>query len=139
MHRQSFEARMDALASALAFVEEACAAEGMGRPDVLRMVFIVEELFTNTVTHGHGGDCALPIDVALTVDDGQARLSYADSAPAHDPLAGIKGAPGTLATSISLRPVGGLGAYLVGHLIESARYRREDGRNVLELFLPLED
>lgn len=136
-HKRTFTARLAALAEVLAFVEETGMSAGMSRADALRMVFIVEELFTNTVTHGHGGDSGATVEIDLRVEPGQARLTYIDHAPAFDPLEGFKGPPGSLTATLPQRPVGGLGTYLVGHLVETAHYRRETGRNILELSLPL--
>ncbi|MBL8383079.1 MAG: ATP-binding protein [Burkholderiales bacterium] len=131
-------ARMADLARLVAFVESACAARGVARADALRLAFIVEELFTNTVMHGHGGDSDAPVEACLTIAEGSARLHYSDGAPPHDPLSGFRESPATLATTLSLRPIGGLGTYLIGQLIETAAYRREGARNVLELRLPLD-
>ena len=135
--KRTFAACMPALAEVLAFVEEAGMSAGMSRPDTLRVVFVVEELFTNTVTHGHGGDSGASVEIALLVKEGQARLTYVDHAPAFDPLEGFKVEPGSLTATLSQRPVGGLGSWLVGHLVETAHYRRDAGRNILELSVPL--
>ena len=128
---------MASLGDAIAFVEGAGAALGIARQDVLRLAFIVEELFTNTVTHGHGGDTSLPVTLTLALGDGCALLTYADSAPPHNPLDGLHAEPATLASTLQMRPVGGLGTYLVGQLIETGRYSHQGGRNVLNLSLPL--
>ena len=129
---------MTALGDAIARVESFCAGHGIGRQDALRLAFIVEELFTNTVTHGHGADCAEPITFGLAREGAAVALTYMDTAPAHNPLQSFDSDPASLVSSLQMRPVGGLGTYLIGQLIETGRYRREDGRNVLELHLPLE-
>ena len=134
---RAFEARLADIGPAIEFVESACAAHGVARPDALRIAFIVEELFTNTVMHGHGGDCPAPVTLGLGFEAGAASLDYADSAPAYNPLDHFHGEPSGIATTLSMRPVGGLGAYLVGQLIETGRYSREGGRNILHLRLPL--
>ncbi len=129
---------MTALGDAIAVVEAFCAEQGIGRQDALRLAFIVEELFTNTVTHGHGADCAEPITLGLVREEATVGLTFADTAPAHNPLQSFDSDAASLVTSLQMRPVGGLGTYLIGQLIETGRYRREDGRNILELHLPLE-
>lgn len=136
--QRCFEARLAELGPAIEFVESACAAHGVPRRDALRLAFIIEELFTNTVMHGHGGDCAAPVDLALGFEPGVVVLDYSDSAPAYNPLDHFHGEPSGIATTVSMRPVGGLGAYLVGQLIETGRYRREGERNLLHLRLPTE-
>lgn len=135
---RTFKARMAELGPAIAFVESAAAAAGVGRADALRLAFIIEELFTNTVVHGHGGDCDAPVAIGLGFAPGRVDLAYADSAPPYDPLQRLRGEPGGIATTVTLRPVGGLGSYLIGQLVETARYARDGGRNLLEVALPLE-
>lgn len=135
---RAFEARLAHLGPAIEFVETACAAHGVARPDALRLAFIVEELFTNTVMHGHGGDCPAPVTLGLGFDADVVSLDYADSAPAYNPLDHFHGEPSGIATTLTMRPVGGLGAYLVGQLIETGRYSREGERNILHLRLPQE-
>ena len=129
---------MSALGDAIALVETFCAGHGVGRQDAFRLAFIVEELFTNTISHGHGADCGEPVTLSLVREAVTVGLTYADTAPAHNPLQSFDADPASLASSLQMRPVGGLGTYLIGQLIETGRYRREDGRNILELHLPLE-
>jgi anti-sigma regulatory factor (Ser/Thr protein kinase) len=135
---RTFRARMADLGPAIAFVESASAAAGVGRSDALRLAFVVEELFTNTVMHGHGADCDAPVTITLDFALGSVALDYIDSAPAYDPRERLAHEPGALDATVSQRPVGGLGTYLIGRLVETARYAREDGRNRLSVALPLE-
>jgi len=116
-------------------VQDFCRRHGIGHRDALRLTLIVEELFTNTVRHGHRGDCDLPIRIALDTDEGSLTLFYEDAAPRYDPLARLAAMPASLATPFESRPVGGLGVVLVGMLAESARYAYEDERNRLWLKL----
>ncbi len=136
--RRSFAARMAELGPALEFVETACAARGVARRDALRLAFILEELFTNTVTHGHGGDCAAPVSLALGFEADAVVLDYRDSAPAYNPLDRFHREPAGMDAPLSARQAGGLGVYLVGRLVETGCYRRAGGRNLLRLRLPLE-
>jgi hypothetical protein len=90
------------------------------------------------VTHGHGGDCAALVTLDLAFEAGMVGFDYADSAPEHNPLDHFHGDCSSLATTLTMRPVGGHGTNLIGRLIETGRYRREAGRNQLYLSLPLE-
>jgi serine/threonine-protein kinase RsbW len=60
-HSRTFPARRDALPQVDAFLGEVCAAAGLGRETCLRLTLLVEELFTNTVVHGHGADSDAPV------------------------------------------------------------------------------
>jgi len=55
-------------------------------------------------------------------------MEFSDSGIPHDPL-------GAAAPDISLsaqeREIGGLGVYMVKQLMDSVRYRREGGKNIL--------
>ena len=128
-------ARMDSLAEATAFVEAFCADRGVASNDQLRLRLVVEELFTNTVMHGHGGGSDAPVRIALRADPLRVELSYEDSAPAFDPLDHVARSPINLTDDVADRPVGQLGIALVVSLVEHASYLREDGRNCLRLAL----
>ena len=128
-----FEARLAMLAETAAFVESFCSRHGIARTDTLRLTLIVEELFTNTVTHGHGGDRDASIGIALSADAGEVSLIYEDTAPRYDPLAGFSTPPSALDADVEARPIGGLGVFLVGQLVHDARYAYEEGRNRLWL------
>ena len=129
-----FKARLALLADAAAFIEDFCAQNGVASREALRLMLIVEELFTNTVTHGYQGDCDASIRVALSVDSGAVALFYEDAAPRYDPLSRLAPAADEDA-SIRSRPVGGLGVLLVTQIAQNARYAYEDGWNRLWLKL----
>ncbi len=127
-------ARMTSLPEALAFVEAFCAEGAVARDDVLRLALIVEELFTNTVVHGHGGGCDAPVRIALGADARRLELEYEDGAPPFDPLArGV--ATADLDADVADRPVGQLGLALVLSLADDASYIRENDLNRLRLVL----
>jgi serine/threonine-protein kinase RsbW len=133
-----FKARMAALRDATVFVERFCNLHRIGRPDLLRLMLIVEELFTNTVTHGYGGESDAPIYISLRPDGDAVGLLYEDAAPQYDPLSQLSGAAADLTASVDSRPIGKLGVHLVHQLTEDARYAHEDGRNRLWLRLRCE-
>ena len=128
-------ARMDCLAEAIEFVEAFCADRGVAGSDGLRLSLVVEELFTNTVTHGHGGDSDAPVRIGLRVDATHVELSYEDSAPPFDPLDHAARSPVDPAADLADRPVGQLGLALVVSMAERAAYERADGCNRVRLAL----
>jgi serine/threonine-protein kinase RsbW len=135
----TLQARMDDLSHAVTFVEGFCAARGIGQDDALRLTLMVEELFTNTVEHGHGGDSEAPVRLALRDDTHQVELFYEDRAPPFNPLDRMADTapPDELdepADLAGLRP-GGLGVVLVLRMAANARYAHEDGCNRLWLGL----
>ena len=128
---RTWPARMAHLSKATAFVESFCEAHGLAPADVMRLTLVVEELFTNTVTHGHGGDCDAPVRIALSATAGHIELAYDDTAPPFDPVAHLASNAATL--DVDDRRVGGLGIALVLRMTERAGYAREDGCNRLML------
>lgn len=123
------------LNEAQAFVEGFGGRNGLTECNVLRLQLIIEELFTNTVTHGYGRECDEPVEITLAAQGGRVTLFYEDAARPYDPLATLPTSQSRLAAPVEQRPVGQLGLLLVAGLVDDARYTREDGRNRLQLLL----
>lgn len=124
---RSFPARLLAFEQVRALIEEFSAMAGLSREDRHKLTLIVEELFTNTVTHGFRGDSDSPVQVALEHTDAGVHLVYEDSAPQHDPIsAGLRT---DIDATVNLRQVGGLGVAIALGLTEDAKYAFIDGRN----------
>lgn len=130
----SVEARMACLATATAFVEGFCVRQGVGHADAMRLTLVVEEMFTNTVEHGHGGDCAAPVHLELDARPETIALRYEDSAPAFDGLG--SGGPASVDGPLESRSEGGLGLLLIRTFALSVRHAREDGCNRWWIVLP---
>jgi serine/threonine-protein kinase RsbW len=128
-------ARMESLAEATGFVEAFCSERDVGQGDRLRLRLMVEELFTNTVIHGHGGGSDDPVRIGLRADPQRVELSYEDSAPPFDPLEYVARSPVDSTADVADRPVGQLGIALVVSMAERVSYVHEDGCNRLQLVL----
>ena len=131
----SLPARMDSLTQAVAHVDAFCDAHGVPDDDRLRLTLFVEELFSNTVTHGHRGDSDAPVHIALVASPGEWLLRYDDSAPPFDPLAHVARMQGELNLGLDERPVGHMGLPLLVQMAHRVAYRHEHGLNRLELAL----
>lgn len=130
-----FQARSDQLALATGFVAEFCQRQGVAPGDALRLTLIVEELFTNTLMHGHRGDHDSPVHIELAADPVQLTLRFADRAPPFDPLQYLAGMPLHLDKAVEEREPGGLGLPLVAQMCERFDYVHVDGFNRLSLVL----
>jgi anti-sigma regulatory factor (Ser/Thr protein kinase) len=130
------QARMAELADALAFIEGFCAARDIGSDARLRLTLVVEELFTNTVQHGHRGDAASPVRLELALCAQDIELFYEDQAPAFDPLAWARANPAP--PTPEAETVGGRGVLLVQRLCSTAHYAFADGCNRLWLRLAMQ-
>jgi serine/threonine-protein kinase RsbW len=126
-----FPARLEALASACALLERFCAAGGVGQDDRLRLNLVLEELFTNTVRHGHGEDCDAPVWIGLAESPEQLTLEIEDTAPPYNPFARTV----ELDVPIEERRIGGLGVHLARELAGRSEYAYVFGRNCIRLQL----
>lgn len=94
-----------------------------------RIELALEELFTNTVQHGYGGDCESPVWLRTSHSPAGFCVTYEDAAAAYNPLDHQV----DLDHSGCARPPGGLGVHLVRCLPDDIVYRRDGGRNVVTL------
>lgn len=134
---RTFVAQLRAFEQVKALIDEFGDATRLGREDRHKLTLIVEELFTNTVTHGHRGDSTAPVQISLEATPAGVQLTYEDSAPPYDPLA--TGRHTDIESTINERRVGGLGVFLAIGLTNGASYRFVDGRNCISLTLPRRD
>lgn len=128
-------ATMHCLAEATAFVERFCADHAIDARDAMRLNLLIEELFTNTVVHGQGGDSDTPVHIELQAGPASLSLLFADRAPPFDPLAWRDAGPATVPAALEDRPVGRLGIRLVFKMATRVEYERVDGWNRLRLDL----
>ncbi len=101
-------------------------------PDLVYQVnLVLEELVVNVINYGYGGDPNHEIEIDLNWEADKLTVEIVDDAPAFNPL---KDNPEPdLTSKLENRPIGGLGIYLVHHLMDEIKYRREQGRNHLTL------
>ncbi|MGB4674354.1 MAG: ATP-binding protein [Azovibrio sp.] len=89
---------------------------------LLRLQLVTEELFLNTLQHGYGQACDAPIELSLTEEAGQVRLTYSDRAPAFDP----RSQPARQNPEQA-----GAGLALICQLPDELDYQRRDGCNLI--------
>jgi len=126
-------ARLARMRDLRAFLEAFCTDSGIASDPCLRLNLVLEELFTNTVRHGHGGDCDAPVWVSLARQSGQVRITYEDTGPPFNPYAKLqtRSADG----SLEMRKPGGLGLLLTQGMAKSRDYAYLFGRNRIRLSL----
>jgi anti-sigma regulatory factor (Ser/Thr protein kinase) len=128
-----FPSRREAWREARAFIDAFCASAALPREPCLKANLVIEELFLNTVKHGHGGGSDAPIWIGLVAQDGRIQLTYEDRAAPFNPFA-----PGTLEMLQALagaRREGGLGVLLAQGLTARAEYAYLFGRNRIRIML----
>jgi serine/threonine-protein kinase RsbW len=90
----------------------------------------LEEVFMNVVMHGATPSSVPWVEVSLDVADGGLTMTVEDDGRPFDPLSLP---PPDVAASLSERPVGGLGVYLVRQMMDAVTYSRVGTRNRLTM------
>jgi anti-sigma regulatory factor (Ser/Thr protein kinase) len=128
-----FYARLTELRRVTAFVETYCRDAGVAREPCLKVNVILEELFVNTVRHGHRGDSEAPVWMTLEAGETALQVTYEDTAPPFNPYARL---PLMLPdTTGEMRKIGGLGVLLTKALAHRRDYAYVFGRNRIRLAL----
>jgi len=126
-----FPARLEGLHALRSFLESFCAQAAIGRDGCLRLNLVLEELFTNTVRHGHRGDCDAPVWVSLAGgEDRRVTVSYEDTARPFNPFA--RSSPDV---TQEIRKLDGRGVLLLQTLSVARDYAYLYGRNRIRLAL----
>jgi serine/threonine-protein kinase RsbW len=120
-----FLARLGELRPIAAFLERYCAETKLPRERCLRLNVVLEELFINTVRHGHRGESDAPVWITLEAKPQAVELTYEDTAAPFNPLA----------YTAQPRKIGGLGVLLTRELAAEREYAYLFGRNRLRLSL----
>ncbi len=94
------------------------------------MTLILEELYTNTITHGASDGRDIFIEVNLGIDKNELVMTYKDNGI---PFNVLELPEPDLTASIENREVGGLGVYYVKTLTDSVEYEYLEKQNVLKM------
>lgn len=122
----SVNARCSELPRLLASVAERAAGLGVSAEDSLRLQLVVEELFINTITHGHHGDSEHAVGLSLGRDHSILSVRYEDDAPPFD----ISKIGQNFRSTVE---AGGQGLALIHGMSQAIRYQRQDERNITEI------
>ena len=131
-HTTMFPARLARIRALQQFLERFCAAAGVDGDACLRMNLVLEELFTNTVRHGYGGDCDAPVWIRIAREGELVSIVYEDTAPPFNPYQRLP-AVSPDDTTVQMRKLGGLGVLLTKKLAASRDYAYVFGRNRIRL------
>jgi anti-sigma regulatory factor (Ser/Thr protein kinase) len=130
-----FPARLTELRQVGGFLQQFCTGAAITRERYLRLNVVLEELFLNTVRHGHGGDCDAPVWVTLCARDDAAQVIYEDTAPPFNPYAHLPASRPDSTLEMRRMGVGGLGVLLTKELADTRDYAYLFGRNRIRLLL----
>ena len=116
--------------AALAVAEDFAQEAGLDARGGARLAVVIEELVSNAIRHG-AADGTIAIDLSLTAGDGEIAVVLIDDGVAFDATAQRNFAGPDADTG------GGVGLALVKAWANGFAYRRDNGRNVIELRLQL--
>ncbi|CAM8264197.1 ATP-binding protein [Candidatus Methylopumilus universalis] len=94
------------------------------------MTLILEELYTNTITHGASDGRDVFIEINLGIDKDELIMTYKDNGI---PFNVLELPEPDLNASIENREVGGLGVHYVKTLTDSVEYEYVEKQNVLKM------
>ena len=94
------------------------------------MTLILEELYTNTITHGASDGRDVFIEINLGMDKDELIMTYKDNGI---PFNVLELPEPDLNASIENREVGGLGVHYVKALTDSVEYEYVEKHNVLKM------
>ncbi|MCM5571630.1 ATP-binding protein [Burkholderiaceae bacterium FT117] len=130
------EAVRASLPELLGFAIEVAREAGFDEQTAHAVRLAVEEACVNVIDHGYAGAPPGPIELTIADEASQVRIEVADRARPFAPEA-IR-AP-ELEAAVEDRPIGGLGWFLIGELMDEVRHApREGGGNRLTMIRRLE-
>jgi len=101
---------------------------GISATAIPRLHLILEELFSNSIEHGYGQECAQPVSISLQTHGSGVTLIYRDQAAPFDINQRSVRTPDE-------ESLGGFGINLVLGMADAVRCRWEAGSNITEVDL----
>ena len=112
------------------FLQEFWSAAQLPAAEALPFELALEEVFINVVMHGAPAGTSPWVEVSLVLAEDGLTMTIEDSGPLFDPLSLP---PPDITASLTERPIGGLGVFLVRQLMDTIGYERVGMRNRLRM------
>ena len=116
------------------FVDRVRVANNLAPTLAARINLALEEVVCNVILYAYPKGTAGTMDLDAVRDGNRLRFTLSDRGKAFDPTAAPQA---DLTSSPETRPIGGLGIHLVRSIMDSIRYQRQDGMNVLTMIIHL--
>ncbi|MCY4121281.1 MAG: ATP-binding protein [Acidobacteria bacterium] len=123
-------ARLSEVRELSSMVEAFGDANGLPDPKVFVINLALDELITNTVTHGLEDKADAEIQIRMRVDSGTLILVMEDNGQPFDPTQDMDA---DVTSSLEERAIGGLGLHLVKSFADRVSYEFVEGRNRLTM------
>jgi sigma-B regulation protein RsbU (phosphoserine phosphatase) len=128
--RADFVIDAEVCTRAMAWFRQEWQSLGLWDEDGRELLLVLEELVCNVRDHSRA-DASAELQLCLECFADHVRLICEDPAPAYNPL--LEGSRAALGVQTIDAEVGGLGLHLITSLTDAQFYRRENGRNILEV------
>ena len=102
----------------------------LGKRIIFETNLVLEEIFTNIISYGHGNQNRYQIHFFLECDKDCLKIRIEDDGV---PFNLLEAAPVDLDTDLEHRSVGGLGIHLVRKLMDDVKYERIGTMNVVTM------
>ena len=124
--RLTLDSRLPEIERATELVRALCQRHGLPQRDCDALCIVLDELLSNTIRHGLGGEAGHEIGVALDYAGGVVTVEIEDGGAAFDPT---RAPAPVLAGTLAERKPGGVGIAFVRNLTDSFEYERVAERN----------
>ena len=108
---------------------------GLSNLSIFSLDIVLTEAVTNVMDYARRADTEGEIELVCTLRDGCIAIELVDDGPPFDPT---DRAPAILPKTLEDASPGGLGIHLMRQYTSCMDYRRENGRNILYMTLPLQ-
>lgn len=111
-------------------LENFCIQLGLSKRCQCEVDLVLEELFTNIISHGYTDDDDHWIEITISHESGLLVMRIVDDGIPFNP---VEFEAPKLDTPVEERGVGGLGVHLARHFTEDVVYERRGNQNILIL------
>ena len=112
------------------FMETIAQEKNLDQSLTMNLNLALEEAVTNVILYAYPEGADGLVDVEALLYEDSIDFVISDSGKPFDPTAAPEA---DVNLDVSERPIGGLGIYLVRHIMDDIRYERKHGKNVLTL------
>ena len=113
-----------------AFMQSIAEEAGLGHALAMSLNLALEEAVSNVMLYAYPPDTDGQVYVKATLGNDRLVFQVSDKGIPFDPTVA---ADPDLEVGVEDRPIGGLGIYLVKHIMDEVSYRRENGMNILSM------
>ncbi len=128
---RDFPAGLESLYEALEFVRHAAIEAGLDPRDAQGLELALEEILVNVCNYAYEPGQEGLMRIRVGAEEGRVVVEVEDWGREFTPPRG--GPAAHEATCVDEAPIGGLGVFLAGQMLDELTYRREEQRNIVRM------